>query len=390
MKNNSFLPTVLLASLLPISATSIADPSGVELGVGVNQFLFGDDTPLDDSTGYRLSIGYRFDSPWGVEFSYNKTSADLEYVPPEVVQEIIPEIEATKGFNELDALDVDGVSELDVEHYYLDVLYHFNNSGKVQPYLALGYGFADAEIVDGDTFDVGAGIKFYVNENLSIRPDIHFGDVDEFNDSHMIASLSLSWIFGSKSTPAPKSAPKAPLDSDKDGVVDANDQCPATPAGVSVDASGCALDSDKDGVADHKDECADTPAGADVDAMGCPELAAPVSIELKVNFDSNSDVVKQAYMKEIQNVADFLKQYPDTNAVIEGHTDTSGSALYNKNLSQRRADAVAKVIIERFGIDASRVSAVGYGEERPIADESTLEGKIANRRVIAEISTGGE
>jgi len=258
--------------------------------------------------------------------------------------------------------------------------------------LALGYGSADAEIADGESFDIGAGLKIYVNDSFSIRPDIHYADVDEFNDRHIITSLSLSWLFGGKSASAPAPAPKpaAPLDSDNDGVPNGQDNCPASPAGSAVNSVGCPVDSDKDGVADIDDKCANTAMGTTVDASGCAAIEAPVSIELKVNFDSNSSVVKAEYLGEIQRVADFLKQYKNTDAVIEGHTDTSGSASYNKSLSQRRADAVAKLLVDQFGINPSRVSAIGYGEERPIADESTREGMLANRRVIAEISTAAK
>jgi OOP family OmpA-OmpF porin len=392
IKNKTLITSAALATFAFAMPTH-ADPSGLELNIGINQFLFNDDTPLDDSTGFRLGIGYRFESPWGIELAYNKTSADFEGLGLTPMPSETPTdtdlLISQKAFSDITSLDA-SIDDLDVEHYYLDVLYHFNNGGKIQPYLALGYGIADAELVDGDSVDFGAGIKYYVSENLTIRPDIHFADVSEFDDSHLIASLSLSWIFGGKSAPAPTPAPKAPLDSDNDGVPNSQDNCPTTPAGESVNSVGCPLDSDNDGVIDSIDQCPDTPANTEVDAEGCTALSEPVSIELKVNFDSNSDVVKSEYLDEVKDVADFLKKYTETTAVIEGHTDTSGSAAYNKSLSQRRADAVAKVLVEQFGIASNRVSAIGYGEEQPIADESTREGMLANRRVIAKISTAAE
>ena len=176
-------------------------------------------------------------------------------------------------------------------------------------------------------------------------------------------------------------------DSDMDGVQDGMDACPNTPAGVKVDAKGCALDSDKDGVADHKDSCPDTAMQLKVDTKGCPvQLSEAVSIDLKVNFDSNSSVVKSDYFAEIRKVADFMAQYENSVVVIEGHTDTRGAAAYNKSLSQKRANAVAAVLVSEMGVAQRRVTAVGYGEEQPIADESTREGLIANRRVVAKVS----
>ena len=81
-----------------------------------------------------------------------------------------------------------------------------------------------------------------------------------------------------------------------------------------------------------------------------------------------------------------MKQYPMTDTVIEGHTDSVGTAAYNLSLSQRRAEAVRQVLIDQFKVDASRLTSVGYGEERPIADNRTAEGRQLNRRVVAVVS----
>ncbi|MEW6600688.1 MAG: OmpA family protein [Nitrospirota bacterium] len=178
-----------------------------------------------------------------------------------------------------------------------------------------------------------------------------------------------------------------PLDSDKDGVYDYLDKCPGTPMGAPVDSSGCPMDSDGDGVPDYLDKCPDTPKGINVDANGCPvPIKEKVTIELNVEFDTNSAVVKNIYHERIQKVADFLKAYPATIAEIEGHTDSVGSDKYNLKLSQKRAESVMKHLAER-GIDPSRMNAVGYGETRPVADNSTKDGRDRNRRVVAVIST---
>ena len=178
-----------------------------------------------------------------------------------------------------------------------------------------------------------------------------------------------------------------PIDSDADGVVDKTDKCPGTPAGASVDNVGCPTDGDRDGVADYLDECPGTLMDIKVDAKGCPvPIKEKVSIELNVEFASNSSVVRNAYHEPIQKVVNFLKTYPDTSAVIEGHTDDSGNDENNLKLSQQRAENVMQHIVENR-IHPSRVKAVGYGETRPIADNSTKEGRQKNRRVVAVIST---
>ncbi|MBI4825909.1 MAG: OmpA family protein [Nitrospirae bacterium] len=178
-----------------------------------------------------------------------------------------------------------------------------------------------------------------------------------------------------------------PLDSDGDGVLDVNDKCPNTPSGVQVDANGCPLDSDGDGVYDYLDKCPGTLPDIKVDANGCPlPIKEKVSIELNVEFEFNSAVVKSVYQEQITKVSNFLSTYPDVNAVIEGHTDSKGTDEYNMKLSQKRAENVMNYLVSK-GIAADRLTAKGFGESLPIADNNTDEGRQKNRRVVAVIST---
>jgi len=161
----------------------------------------------------------------------------------------------------------------------------------------------------------------------------------------------------------------------------------STPAGVEVNENGCALDSDNDGVANYKDSCLDTEAGAKVDAKGCYVILSEThEIQLQVNFANNTAAVPAEYISEIQAVANFMTAYPATAVVVEGYTDSRGAADYNQSLSEQRAEAVAGVLVNNFSIASSRVSAIGYGEARPVADNETIEGRSANRRVVAVIS----
>jgi len=117
----------------------------------------------------------------------------------------------------------------------------------------------------------------------------------------------------------------------------------------------------------------------------CPNCV--VTIALDVEFDTNKAVVKEKYNSEIKKVADFMKKYPKTTAVIEGHTDNVYTPEYNKKLSEARANSVRLYLINHFGVKASRLSAVGYGLTKPIASNSTEEGRQKNRRVQAVIQT---
>ncbi|MHB0775589.1 OmpA family protein [Halomonas sp. WWR20] len=167
-----------------------------------------------------------------------------------------------------------------------------------------------------------------------------------------------------------------PLDTDSDGVPDYQDQCPGTPAGVEVDAKGCPLDSDGDGVPDYQDQCPDTPAGTEVNALGCP---ADVVLR-DVNFEFDSARLTENAESILNNVAQKLVSNEDVRVRLEGHTDSIGSAAYNKELSQRRAESVKEYLASQ-GVSRDRMNAIGYGEEQPIATNETPEGRAENRRV---------
>ncbi|GLX13715.1 hypothetical protein Pstr01_19540 [Pseudomonas straminea] len=114
-------------------------------------------------------------------------------------------------------------------------------------------------------------------------------------------------------------------------------------------------------------------------------VAEAVRVELDVKFDFDKAQVKSESMGDIQSLADFMKQYPQTTTVVEGHTDSVGTDAYNQKLSERRANAVREVLVNQYGVGGTRVNAVGYGESRPVADNATEEGRAINRRVEAEV-----
>ncbi len=148
------------------------------------------------------------------------------------------------------------------------------------------------------------------------------------------------------------------------------------------------MDSDGDGVTDNIDKCPDTPKGIKVDRVGCPiPIKEKITIVLHVEFDFDKDDVMSEYHSQIEEVANFLKAYPDKDVSLEGHTDSEGSDAYNDDLSKRRAESVKMVLVETFGIDAAKVSTEGFGESRPVASNETEEGRQQNRRVVANIDT---
>lgn len=145
-------------------------------------------------------------------------------------------------------------------------------------------------------------------------------------------------------------------------------------------------DDDVDGVINVRDRCPGTPSNSAVDNYGChKENAKLLSVELKILFDSGKYVVKPQFFSEVKKLADFMQKNAGSTVIIEGHTDDVGSEALNQELSQNRASAIAKVLIDSFRIEASRVEAIGYGESRPLTSNDTPEGRTLNRRVVAEI-----
>ncbi len=138
------------------------------------------------------------------------------------------------------------------------------------------------------------------------------------------------------------------------------------------------LDSDGDGVLDKDDDCPDTPKGAIVGTNGCWAYHG-------VFFDFDKDTIKPEYHSLFQNAVQVLNNNPGLTVQIEGHTDSIGSDQYNMGLSDRRARSVKSHLVMK-GIDGSRLTTKGFGETDPVAENSTDEGRAQNRRVDFEIT----
>jgi len=176
----------------------------------------------------------------------------------------------------------------------------------------------------------------------------------------------------------PVSAP-APVvwDSDGDGVIDENDDCWNTPAGVTVKSNGCGIDSDGDGVPDHLDQCPDTPLGTVVYTDGCPMVLARLE---GVHFAFDSAKLTSEAKSILDDALGAINANSGAHLTVEGHTDGTGSDSYNYDLSQRRAQSVVNYLSSN-GVAASRMSSVGKGASSPVASNDTSEGRHKNRRV---------
>lgn len=258
----------------------------------------------------------------------------------------------------------------------------YNANSKFKPYVLIGGGQQKTKIEDKagnqvtsskDTVgNIGLGARYLVNDALALRGEVR--GVHNFDNEWWqgLAIAGLEVTLGGRLAPAAAPAPVA------------------TVAPVVVE--DVVVDSDQDGVADHLDACPNTPRNVVVDARGCPQqvnLTESVSRELRVFFDRDKSDIKPQYREEVAKVAQLMREVPSATAVIEGHASKDSnrsSAKYNQRLSEARANAVKAMLANEFGVAPNRLSAVGYGFDRPIAPNTTDEGRVQNRRVIAVIS----
>jgi outer membrane protein OmpA-like peptidoglycan-associated protein len=183
------------------------------------------------------------------------------------------------------------------------------------------------------------------------------------------------------STPGLASLAGCP-DADGDGVADKDDACP-NEAGPAAN-KGCPWpDSDGDGVLDKDDQCPEV-AGT-VANNGCPEVTEEVQKQLNdyartILFDTGKSSIKAESTSVMVDIIQILNEYPNAKFTVEGHTDSVGSESTNQKLSESRANSVRDFLIDK-GIAADRLTAIGYGEAKPIATNNTRAGRAQNRRV---------
>ncbi|MFW8590863.1 OmpA family protein [Glaciecola sp. 2405UD65-10] len=336
---------------------------------------------LDDGRGFGGELGFRFDPSWAVRFELGRVLLDN-----------------SNGYND------------DGTQVGADVMYFFEEDAA---YLFSGLREQSLDSESYRMLSAGLGKHWELSDNLRLITEIatYYDFGQRYKDYS--AKLGLAYVFGNvSSTPtsqpdsdgdgvydAVDRCPSSPagtsvdatgcnIDMDGDGVNNAQDQCPSTAAGTSVDARGCAIkDTDNDGVVDSKDECANTPSSDKVDALGCSVFEKEeVSVELDILFANNSSVISNADSARIQNFVDFMNRYPNTQAVVEGHSSSVGSAEYNQFLSEKRAKTVRQLLIDDYGIDADRLEAQGFGESQLKDTSNTAEAHRINRRIEVKVT----
>lgn len=375
----------LLSSIIAASSISTLalaqQQEGFTLTPSIGYYNMDSDRDTKDDKAYSLGLGYQFNNPWAVEFVY------------------------------LNADSKQNGADVDVDQYRLDGLYHLPNisSLNLTPYLAAGVGTADFSNGGNNNTQVnaGGGLKYAINDTVSLRADFRL--VDDVEDHHLdnVTSLGVQMTFGSPSKtstsnddgytqveqtytqnepePAQTAQPQetAQAETVQPDVV-YSDQ---TAQDDTVAASTMTEDTTEPTNEMVQEETIVASPMAEETPEQAEEMAEPPG-KINIQFGLNQTKVEQKFYPEIEKIANFLKDNPESTVMIEGHTDDSGAASYNQMISEKRAQAIADVLINTFEISDSRVEAIGYGEERPFVENDTAAHREANRRVVAIISNG--
>jgi OOP family OmpA-OmpF porin len=229
--------------------------------------------------------------------------------------------------------------------------------------------------------NVGAGYNFQINDRFSfyseaaIYRDLDYGQTDQG------LKIGVKYNFGgAKQSPVTRKK----LEQEIVSTPTVEKEIISKPIIEKI----MIVDTDNDGINNENDNCANTPINVKVDSKGCALFSEKeVAIKLNVMFENNSSQVEATMLNDIERLADFMKEYKNTTVVIEGHSSAVGNEKYNLMLSQKRADSIQSILINKFKIDASRLSATGFGETQLVSKGNTRADHNLNRRVIAKIET---
>ena len=382
---------------------------------------FSDFDQMAFSNNYNVELEYRF-SKWfslGAIWSANKWKANKGNIDGIIVN------------TDQNYLAID----LDLKFYYDEAFDWFDRNDWAELYLHGGVGAVTQGGNAGVSLNFGPGANFWISDqfgvNLNGTAKWHLSHGDkQYGTNHFQYSASLMYRFinndddndGVKNSvddcpnvfgvAANNGCPEESNDRDGDGVVNALDKCPdvygadnGCPQPVEVDTdgdgvfdsadncpkikglptnNGCPLpDSDNDGIVDSADKCPTVP-GLESN-NGCPfEEAIDSELSImseEILFDTGNANFRQDSYPTLIKIIQIMKQYPDVQFKIEGHTDSVGSFESNRRLSQTRANAVRNYLINGGVPSENIISSEGFGEIKPIASNLTKEGRRKNRRV---------
>ncbi len=351
------ITVALIAALM--TSTAFADDSkydltgrwGLGLGAGMSSidgpdaFMNGA-TELDSKFAASLWARYHFTSRLGIEFAYSRLAYEF--------------VNTAAPLNELDPNN---------EIFDVSLAYRMFPTKAYHVLLQAGVGYVRFKDFDaantGDTRE-DIALKGRIGFEYMLTPDLmvalqtdyyrlNYGSSGPDYLSVWAPMFALTYYFGNTTPQEVAPVATAPADTDGDGIIDVDDKCPGTPAGQKVTSYGCAQ-------------------------------TEKLEIALNVQFASGKTDINTKFTADLEKFAEFMNKYPETKAAIEGHTDNTGGEKLNIRISQKRADAVKKYLVDQLKVDQSRLTAKGFGPSQPAADNTTPDGREKNRRVVANVS----
>ncbi len=313
------------------SSALCADVTKYEITPTVGKYFPSNNKDLQDKLAYGLKAGAFVDSHWGAELGFDRT---------------LKMNDTANGGKTTDTL------------YTLDAVYNYGNFAGFTPFAMAGAGYQDfgkeaSKRKDGALVNWGLGVKYAITDMFSLRADARQIIGVSKRTTDYIASLGLAIAFGEKApvaTPAPAvQAPKA------------ESKAVSTP------------------------EVKAAPKAAVATETQAPK-AESKAIRLNVNFDTSKSVVKAQYMKEISDFAEYMKANPKATVEIQGHTDNRGKKAKNQKLSLARAEAIKSILVNKFGINAARITTKGMADEKPLVANDSKENMLKNRRMEAIVT----
>lgn len=426
----SFISSMTYAQVKP------ANQPGCYGSIGGILYDYDGGQPIDDGAGFVGQVGYDFNHWWSVEGSIHLLSSLNERPWIHTHTETDPYYQTTT----YPLQDTFGTSSTYGLGIGVDALFHFTPWKRVDPYLSVGAGIIwygekiAGKDFNGDTHTpgsnidpalrAGAGMLYHFNDEWAVRGDFKsFGVFSKETEANSAISLGVVWYWD-KHYPFKPVAMEGRLDTDGDGLFDDEEAIYGTdPRNPDTDADGLNdgdevhrfatdpknPDTDADGLSDGEEvhKIGSDPKKADTDNGGVSDYVEVkedgtnplngsddlVGFTLYIQFEYDKDVIKPLYYKQLDAFGKFLSGHPNARAVVEGHCDRTklSDAKYNKELSQKRAQAVVNYLAEHGKVARARLTPKGYGFDKPLVTPIDLEkGNPENRRVIIKISGAGK
>ena len=371
----------ILAAILIASTTSAfgaIKEGSFSLSPLVGGYIFGDNQQFNARPVAGVRAGYTLTKSIGVEALY-------DYVIPT----------DSKYW---------AIKDISMQRFGAQGLYHFLPDNQLVPYLATGVSgvkFSGSGVNPQThlSFDYGAGAKYFVTDDIAVRADLRhilYG-YNNTNYNNVEFMLGATFQFGGV-VPAAKPVVTVASKSAPDRTVAVSESTKVTSAPSALPEQVACAPVPAPVVCPPPTETIKTviaPATKEacepflVAAVAKASLAASVQqiciapADITFLFSPEKVDVTQKYYEQLDRIGTFLKSYPNAKVTIEGHASAMGNKDINLKLSQARADNAKGNLMYKFGIDASRITAKGYGLTRQVASNKTISGRMQNRRMVA-------